>query len=84
MPRPSSCCTGPPSTTPATKTGRYTRSPDPDQYPAHLFPRHGLPEPAVQHAELHVPHNRYGRTGVVRVSVELARASFHDLPDSTD
>ncbi|MDO0911151.1 DnaB-like helicase C-terminal domain-containing protein [Streptomyces sp. DT2A-34] len=57
----------------------YEQSPDPTLYPAELFPRHGLPEPAVQRAELHVPHNRHGRTGVVSVGVELARARFFDL-----
>ncbi|MGW1976509.1 DnaB-like helicase C-terminal domain-containing protein [Streptomyces sp. NPDC001889] len=68
---------------PRHQTGRYDRSPDPDQYPAHLFPRYGLPEPAVQDAELHVPLSRHGRTGTVRVSVELARARFRDLPAGT-
>ncbi|MFJ9675393.1 DnaB-like helicase C-terminal domain-containing protein [Streptomyces sp. NPDC101221] len=60
-------------------TGRYNRSPNPELYPANLFPRYGLPEPAVQRAELLVPHNRHGRTGAVEVGVELARARFFDL-----
>ncbi|MFJ7423919.1 hypothetical protein ACIQXD_35850 [Streptomyces uncialis] len=38
---------------------------------------------AVQDAELLVPLNRHGRTGTVRVSVELARARFRDLPAGT-
>ncbi|MFF4950562.1 DnaB-like helicase C-terminal domain-containing protein [Streptomyces chattanoogensis] len=62
------------------QTGRYDRSPDPALYPERLFPRFGLPEPAVQEAQLSVPHNRHGRTGTVNVSVELAKASFRDLP----
>jgi replicative DNA helicase len=61
------------------RAGRYDRSPDPELYPADLFPRYGLPEPAVQRAELLVPHNRHGRTGTVEVGVELARARFFDL-----
>ncbi|MER6047241.1 DnaB-like helicase C-terminal domain-containing protein [Streptomyces sp. NPDC056149] len=65
---------------PRHQTGRYDRSPDAALYPEHLFPRFGLPEPAVQHAELNVAHNRHGRTGTLGVSVELAKASFHDLP----
>ncbi|MBZ9643179.1 DnaB-like helicase C-terminal domain-containing protein [Streptomyces sp. PSKA30] len=65
---------------PQHRIGRcYERTPDPELYPADLFPRHGLPEPAVQRAELHVPHNRHGRTGIVDVGVELARARFFDL-----
>jgi replicative DNA helicase len=60
------------------RTGRYDRTPDPELYPAELFPRYGLPEPAVQRAELLVPHNRHGRTGTVEVGVELARARFFD------
>ncbi|MDW8478397.1 DnaB-like helicase C-terminal domain-containing protein [Streptomyces scabiei] len=63
---------------PQHRTGRYERSPDPELYPADLFPRYGLPEPAVQRAELLVPHNRHGRTGSVEVGVELARARFFD------
>ncbi|MEV8434934.1 DnaB-like helicase C-terminal domain-containing protein [Streptomyces chartreusis] len=63
---------------PQHRTGRFDRTPDPDLYPAELFPRYGLPEPAVQRAELLVPHNPYGRTGTVEVGVELARARFFD------
>ncbi|MER6562763.1 DnaB-like helicase C-terminal domain-containing protein [Streptomyces sp. NPDC001027] len=67
---------------PQHRTGFYDRSPDPELYPADLFPRHGLPEAAVQRAELLVLHNRHGRTGTVEVGVELARARFFDsLPD---
>ncbi|MEU9918729.1 DnaB-like helicase C-terminal domain-containing protein [Streptomyces sp. NPDC051001] len=61
---------------PQHRTGRYDRTPDPELYPADLFPRYGLPEPAVQCAELLVPHNRHGRTGTIEVGVELARARF--------
>ncbi|WP_031173992.1 DnaB-like helicase C-terminal domain-containing protein [Streptomyces durhamensis] len=64
---------------PRHRAGRYDRSPDPELYPADLFPRYGLPEPAVQRAELVVPYNRHGRTGIVEVGVELARAHFFDL-----
>jgi replicative DNA helicase len=64
---------------PQHRTGRYDRSPDPELCSADLFPRYGLPEPAVQCAELLVPHNRHGRTGSVEVGVELARARFFDL-----
>lgn len=66
---------------PRHQEGRYDHSPDLELYPAHLFPRYGLPEPAVQRAELHVPLNRHGRTGVVEVGVELARSRFFDLRD---
>lgn len=61
------------------REGRYDRSPDPELYPAHLFPRQGLPEPDLQPAELHVPLNRHGRTGMVKVGVDLGRARFFDL-----
>lgn len=64
---------------PQHRAGRYDRSPDPQLYPADLFPRYGLPEPAVQRAELVVPYNRHGRTGTVEVGVELACARFFDL-----
>lgn len=63
-------------------TGRYERSPDPRLYAESLFPRNGLPEPGVQEAELHVPYNRHGRTGMVKVGVDLSRASYFDLPAS--
>ncbi len=65
---------------PKHRTGRYDRTPDPELYPPELFPREGLPEPAVQCAELVVLHNRHSRTGTVEVNVELARARFSDRP----
>ena len=63
---------------PQHRAGRYDCTPGPELYPAELFPREGLPEPAVQRAELIVPHNRHGRTGTVEVGVELARVYFFD------
>ncbi|MFF9569907.1 DnaB-like helicase C-terminal domain-containing protein [Streptomyces sp. NPDC014685] len=61
----------------------YGRSPDPQLYPEHWFPRRGLPEPVVQQAELHVAFHRHGPTGVVPVGVDLSRSRFFDLPTAT-
>lgn len=61
---------------------RYQQSPDPDVYPAYLFPRRGLPEPVEQAAELHVPRNEHGATGIAHVGVDLSRARFFDLLSS--
>jgi len=62
------------------RTGRFDRSPDPELYAEDWFPREGLPEPAVQRAELIVLRNRSGATGTVEVSADLSRARFYDLP----
>ncbi|MBD3934870.1 DnaB-like helicase C-terminal domain-containing protein [Streptomyces chumphonensis] len=61
----------------------FTHSPDPRVYPEVYFPRWGLPAPVRQHAELHVPLHRQGRTGTLHVEVDLSTASFYDLPPTS-